>query len=136
MTSLFPALPIGSALLCLVVGCGTRSEYLPVEGQVFYKDQPLPNGTVVFQPADGPPSVGKTTDDGTFKMEPNDRMKGARIGLNKVRISARVQPSNGESEVALGRLITPERYATFESSGLTAEVKPDGNEPFVFRLTD
>lgn len=136
MKSLFSTLPFGFALLCLVIGCNAKSEYLTVEGQVFYKDQPLPNGTVVFQPADGPPSVGKTAEDGTFKIEPMDRMKGARIGLNKVRISARVQPTNGESEVALGRLITPERYATFESSGLTAEVKSDGNEPFIFRLTD
>lgn len=130
------ALSSALAALCLTVGCGTKSEYLPVEGRVFYKDKPLANGTVVFQPADGPPSVGRTTDDGIFKIEPNDRIKGARIGLNKVRISARAQPANGESEVALGRLLTPERYATFESSGLTAEVKPDGNEPFVFRLTD
>lgn len=123
-------------VLCFTMGCGAKSDYLNVEGKVFYHDKPLANGTVVFQPADGPPSVAKTTDDGTFKIEPIDRMKGARIGLNKVRISARTQLTNGESEAALGRLITPERYATFESSGLTADVKPDGNEPFVFRLTD
>lgn len=124
------------ASLCAMIGCEASSDYLTVEGQVFYKEKPLAGATVVFQPADGPPSFGKSDGDGTFKIEPNDRMKGARIGLNKVRISARVQPTNGESEVALGRLITPERYATFESSGLTAEVKPAGNEPFVFRLAD
>lgn len=124
------------ATLCVALGCGENLDYVPVEGKVLYKEKPLANAAVVLQPADGPPSFGKTTEDGTFKIEPTDRMQGARIGLNKVRISARAQPTNGESEVALGRLITPERYATFESSGLTAEVKPDGNEPFVFRLTD
>ena len=132
----FQSLTSTIATLCLTLGCGASSDYIPVEGQVLYKEKPLANATVVFQPADGPPSFGKSAEDGAFKIEPNDRMKGARIGLNKVRISARVQPTGGESEVALGRLITPERYATFESSGITAEVKPDGNEPFVFRLTD
>jgi hypothetical protein len=71
-----------------------------------------------------------------MKLETPGREAGARIGVNKVRIASRETPAGGDTEMALGKSLIPERYGNFESSGLTAEVKPDGNEPFVFRLTD
>ena len=48
----------------LVAGC-SKSELVPVEGQVFYKDQPLTSGVVMFQPAAGPPARGDIQPDGS-----------------------------------------------------------------------
>lgn len=89
----------------------------------------------MFQPPNGPPARADVVA-GAFKLETPGREAGARIGLNKVRIASRATPAGGDAEMALGKSLIPERYGNFESSGLTAEVKPDGNEPFVFRLTD
>lgn len=116
-------------------GCSRPAEFVPIEGQVFYKDKPLTNGVIMFQPSKGPAARADIVA-GVYKLETPGREAGARIGLNKVRIASRETPSNGDAELALGKSLIPERYGTFESSGLTADVKPDGNEPFVFRLID
>jgi hypothetical protein len=121
--------------ILLVAGC-SKSELVPVEGQVFYKNQPLTSGVVMFQPAAGPPARGDIQPDGRFTLSTPDRGDGARVGENKVRVSSRAKPPGGDAEIALGKPLIPERYELFDSSGLTAEVKEAGNEPFVFRLVD
>lgn len=122
-------------LAAISAGCSNPAEFVPVEGQVFYKEQPLASGVIMFQPPNGPPARADVVA-GAFKLETPGREAGARIGLNKVRIASRATPAGGDAEMALGKSLIPERYGNFESSGLTAEVKPDGNEPFVFRLFD
>ena len=119
----------------LVAGC-SESDYAAVRGQVFYNDQPLSQGVVMFQPANGPPARGAIQPDGTFELEMLGNGKGARIGTNRVRISAREEPKNQYGEIGLGRRLIPARYDDITTSGLTAEVNPENNEPFVFRLTD
>jgi hypothetical protein len=119
----------------LVAGGCAKSEYVPARGQVYYNDKPLATGVVMFQPSDGPPARGTIQTDGTFELTTPGRAAGARIGNNRVRIASReVHPEAGE--VALGRNLIPERYNDFVTSGLTAEVKPTDNDPFVFRLKD
>jgi hypothetical protein len=115
-------------------GC-TKSEFVRVEGQVLFNEQPLSRGVIMFQPPQGPPSRSDVVD-GAFRIESLDGAEGARVGLNKVRIASREASAGGDAEIALGRSRIPERYGDFESSELTAEVRPNGNEPFVFRLHD
>ena len=128
------ALILLATLAGLSTGC-SESEFVPVEGQVLFKDKPLASGVIMFQPANGPPSRSDITA-GAFKLTTLDGQQGARIGLNKVRIASRATPQGSDAELALGKSLIPERYAHFDSSELTAEVKPEVNEPFVFRLED
>jgi hypothetical protein len=70
-------------------------------------------------------------------FEPGD---GAVVGQHKVRItcyeSQRDPAARGPGEQSLGRLLIPLRYTLFDQSGLTAEVRADRTEPFVFELSD
>ena len=120
--------------LTLLGGCTAEPDYVPAKGHVFYKGSPLTSGVVMFQPTNGPPATGLIQSDGTFELTTPGRAEGARIGPNAVRISSRQAPRNQTTEIALGPLLIPEQYTDFTSSGLTAEVKPQNNEPFVFRL--
>jgi hypothetical protein len=112
------------------------SEFVPVRGQVLYKDKPLSSGVVMFQPENGPPARGNIQADGTFELTTIGRAGGARVGSNKVRIASRGTGKNNGGEVALGSSQIPERYNDISTSGLTVEVKSTSNDPFVFRLTD
>jgi hypothetical protein len=137
MARQFLLVPLFGALIPLIAGCAnSEPEYVPVRGQVLYRDKPLTSGVVMFQPSHGPPARGTIQSDGAFDLTTPGRADGARIGLNHVRISSREAPAEKGGEIAMGRLLIPDRYADFASSGLTAEVKPAGNEPFVFHLTD
>lgn len=135
MNRLYSAFLAGCVAAAISAGCSKPAEFVPVEGQVFFKEQPLASGVIMFQPPNGPPARADVVA-GVFKLETPGREAGARIGLNKVRIASRATPAGGDAEMALGKSLIPERYGNFESSGLTAEVKSDGNEPFVFRLSD
>ena len=120
--------------LTLLGGCTAEPDYVPAGGHVFYNGSPLTSGVVMFQPTNGPPAIGLIQSDGTFELRTPGRGDGARIGPNAVRISSREASRDQSTEIALGPLLIPERYTDFTSSGLTAEVKPQSNEPFIFRL--
>jgi hypothetical protein len=128
------ALALLAAAFGIASGC-SKSEFVPIEGQVLYKDQPLASGVIMFQPPNGPPARSDIVN-GAFKIESLDGEPGARIGLNRVRIASRAKPPGGDAEIALGKSQIPEKYEQFESSELTADVKPTGNEPFEFKLHD
>jgi len=130
-------LVLGTSIL---VGCDSGPPVAPVQGKVLYNGEPLPFGSVTFQPSSGQPAKGEIQPDGTFTLStfaPND---GAIVGTHKVRIACytsqdpnRQQPTGGEQ--SLGQLLIPREYTMFDTSKLTAEVKPEGNEPLVFELT-
>jgi hypothetical protein len=124
-----------ATVFALVAGCADK-EFTPVRGQVFYNDKPLTNGVVMFQPPFGPPARGTIQPDGTFELTTLGKGNGARPGINQVRVSSREEPPTQNDELKLGRLLIPERYTQFGDSGLTADVKAEDNEPFVFHLTD
>lgn len=90
----------------------------------------------------GQPSQAEIQPDGTFTLSTYSANDGARIGLNRVAVYCyeSQNPSRASTrsagEQSLGKLLIPQRYAMFSTSGLTAEVLPDSNEPFVFELTD
>lgn len=126
---------LGLSLL-LIIGCSKTEEYAPISGKVFYNEKPLSSGVVMFQPPNGPPARGTIQSDGTFELKTMGQDFGARIGLNKVRVSCRESTAGGGREVGLGKLLTPKRYNDFTTSRLTAEVKAEGNEPFEFHLKD
>lgn len=124
------------SLLLFTGGCSNETDYVDVHGKVYYNDKPLTSGVIMFQPRNGPPARGTIQPDGSFQLNIIGKDVGARIGLNKVRIASRKPPVEGPLEPSLGPLITPKKYDSFVTSGLTAEVKAEGNEPFVFHLKD
>jgi hypothetical protein len=121
------------------VGCERGPKIVPVEGSVRFEGAPLRFGSVSFQPARGQPAIGHIQPDGTFRMTTFKLNDGATVGPNKVRITAyqSQDPANTPTagEQSLGKLLIPERYTFYDQSGLTADVKPSENQPFVFELT-
>jgi hypothetical protein len=131
------------AIACLVVGCGKSVEIAPIEGKVTYKGQPLKFGTVMFQPmSGGQPAQGLIQPDGSFKLSTHNAGEGARLGTNQVSVRCyeNQDPAKQGGQFgggqSLGRLLIPVKYTMASSSGLTVDVKAEGNEPVVLELTD
>ena len=123
----------------LLVGCDRGPQLVPVTGKVLYNGAPLEFGSVTFQPRSGQPAQGEIQSGGTFSLStfrPND---GAVIGSHKVRVacyeSQRPSATKSPGEQSLGKLLIPTKYTLFDQSGLTAEVRADDNQAFVFELT-
>lgn len=130
-----------SCLLLILGGCDKGPQVVPVTGTVFYNDEPLPFGSIMFQPVRGQPATGQIEEDGTFTMSSFRKGDGATVGRQKVRINCYSSQSPVEKakpvvgERSIGTLLIPRDYTSFDTSDLTAEVLSDGNEPFEFRLT-
>ena len=131
-----------AAAVVLMAGCGDGPHVVPVEGKVQFADgEPLPFGSVMFQPPAGKPARGIIQSDGTFEMTTETEGDGAVVGMNLVRITCTtsqdpaVQARSGDAPVMkLGESLIHERYSILGSSGLTADVKPSDNQPFVFTV--
>lgn len=145
MKSMMPVTKAGCCLFCFAVlvgtiGCDKGPALAPVKGTVIYEGQPLEFGSVMFQPENGWPARGKIQSDGTFELYTRKPGDGARIGPNKVRVACfEAQGPNFASAAAeetLGRLLIPERYTDFDTSGITVNVKPSGNDSVEIVLTD
>jgi hypothetical protein len=119
-------------LLTAILGCSRKHgmETAPVSGKVTYKGKPVPNGTVMFVPAEGPAATGEIGPDGSYRLTtyvPND---GAVLGSHKVSITALQDTGGGLPEQRSGTppSLLPPKYLSHDTSGLTAEVKPSDNQ--------
>ncbi|TWT85951.1 hypothetical protein Pla123a_07580 [Posidoniimonas polymericola] len=122
-------------LLIAAAGCSESGEYTPVSGTVYFDDQPLSSGVVMFQPPTGPMARSNIAADGGYSLQTLGEADGVRTGVSKVRVSARAASDGGSGEVGLGRLLVPERYTDFDQSGLTVDVSLDNPGPYDLRLT-
>jgi hypothetical protein len=123
----------------LLTGCGgPTSKYptAPVRGKVTYKSAPVPNGTVMFIPENGPTATGQIQQDGTYVLT-SDEANGAVLGSHKVVITALEDMTNvlPEQQSGLPKSIIPSKYSNDVSSGLTAQVA-DQDNVINFDLTD
>ena len=124
-----------------LVGCGKYDHLAPLTGKVLYNGRPLEFGTVNLRPVDGGEFTrGIIQSDGSFAMKTNDGTEGAAIGVNSVRVTCftgqrpGAAAQRGDEEASLGRSLIPHHYNQFSSSGLSVEVKPESNEPFVINI--
>ena len=112
---------------------------VPVSGQVLIDGKPLTHGEVRFIPDGARASIGTLDEHGRFTLTCFDGSDGAVPGTHRVEVAA--AESLNEKEV---RWHAPEKYASFETSGLTVEITGptddlvikliwDGEQPIVER---
>ncbi len=129
------------ALLVLGIGCQRGPQLAPVRGTVLYDGKPLQFGSVMFQPPSGQPARGVIQQDGSFQLSTFRLGDGAVVGMNQVRVACwegqrpAASGNAATGEVALGGSLIPKKYTSFENSGITIEVKPEGNDAVVIELT-
>jgi hypothetical protein len=119
----------------ILTGCGNDQALVPVSGSVFLDSRPLANATVIFHPADGRPSVGKTDEMGDFELSYIREEKGALIGKHSVSISTyqEADPDSENETIRQGAPeVVPSRYNA--RTTLTAEVVPGDTARFDFLL--
>jgi hypothetical protein len=133
--------------LVLVPGCpGAGDVNNSVNGKVTVGDKPA-SGSVVFLGPDNKEVMGAISPDGTYNI-PNPKK-----GLNKIAVKGTGMPALVQSGGKMpgikekdvpeqkdkmpdvgGGVDPPKKYESFESSGLTYEVKGSGKEPFDIKL--
>src|SRR6266446_1367046 len=110
-------------------GCDQGTPALaPVTGKVFFQNQPLPRGTIVFVPdADrgnnGPLAQGTIQAGGSYTVQTEGK-PGAAPGWYRVTVIAVEAPAAySTSRSSAPRSLVPERYRDPQLSDLTCEVK-------------
>lgn len=149
-------------LLALSAGCGqatdsNRPQTFPVSGTITQGGQPVEGATVSFRAADGSAgAVGVTDTSGNYTLTTFSAGDGAVAGDHKVTITKTDRPvveakSDGsvadtgdEPEEQQGtpsseergepKNLLPEKYASPETSDLTATVSESGENKFDFQI--
>ena len=127
--------------LCLA-GCGKPArELAPLTGKVTYAGKPLRFGAITIEHEYGQPARSRIGPDGTFSLSTHGEGEGAAVGKRRVRIACfegqdPARQTNPNTPVSLGRLLIPEKYTSFETSGIVIDVRPGKNEPVVLNLVD
>jgi len=107
----------------LAAGCKRNPRVVPVAGTVLYNGQPLPFGSVTFQPDKGQPAVGDVSS-GTFTLSsygPNDGAVPGKHGVAVVCYESQ-RPGFQAQGDSLGKLLIPLKYTRLGSSGLSADI--------------
>lgn len=118
------------ALPLVLVGC-RQSEYeSTVTGTVTLDGQPLDHGTVVFKPVGGMsnPATGAIDSKGQYFLE-TTKEEGLSPGEYNVSVSSyEIDPDRpiGERQMD-AKLLTPLKYASPQTSGLSYTVEPGAN---------
>ncbi len=116
--------PLLTLMLFATSGCRKGEQHLaPVHGTVYYRQQPLKGGTIVFIPdsdrgGKGPMARAEIKPDGTYTLNTGPD-NGCVPGWHRVTIRGSDQASQG-TPLALPR----DKYCDPETSGLSREVKP------------
>jgi hypothetical protein len=117
-------------MLTTVAGCAGSDLGAEVSGRVTLDGNPVGPGVVVFAPTNGNanPPEGAILPDGSYFLK-TSRDIGLRPGKYRVAVSVyesqNLQP--GERGTAPPKLVTPEKYASHETSGLEFDVASGDN---------
>jgi hypothetical protein len=120
-------------------GCGPRRELVPVHGRVLLDGQPLAFGGVSFQSESGQPATARIEPNGSFTLAVFGEGAGAVPGPSRVLVTCyegqRQSAADRDREPFLGKLLIPDRYTAYETSGLAIDVQPGMDLPVVLQLT-
>jgi hypothetical protein len=131
------------AIFCICFffpGCDHATPALaPVTGKVFFQNQPLPSGAIVFVPdADrgnnGPLAQGTIQPGGAYTVE-TDGQPGAYPGWYRVTVIAVENAGHYRTGTSAPRALVPEKYRDPQLSDLTCEVKEGQENSINFNLT-
>jgi len=111
-------------LLALLAAPGCRKgeqPLAPVHGTIYYKQQPLKGGTIVFVPDSdrgtrGPMAKAEIKPDGTYTLSTGPD-SGCVPGWHRITIKGSDQPAPGTT------LALPSHFCDPDTSGLSREVK-------------
>ena len=113
-----------------LIGCSDKPagiQFGKVKGVVTLDGEPLPEALVVFQPAEGRPSFGRTDSAGVYSLLYKGKDWGAVIGSHEVKITTENRFENEETgEVRVVKEMLPAIY--HQKTTLTAEVQAGENE--------
>jgi hypothetical protein len=120
----------------VTTGCGRPAyqlETAPVSGRVTLDGQPVTSGYVFVVPSKGRMAKGSIQPDGTFALTTYETGDGAQVGSHSVIVTPvpRDEGFSGPRE----RNPIPAKYARAQTSGLTLDVKPDGNSEVLLELS-
>ncbi|QDU37814.1 Nickel uptake substrate-specific transmembrane region [Maioricimonas rarisocia] len=129
-----------------------RPATYPVQGTVLYNGEPVADASVSFSSTGGDKSVGaagKTDDQGTFTLTTYEPGDGAVAGEHRVTVIKAVvegedpsyfdenSPNYGkEPPPTTTKYLVPKKYASFETSGLTATVSESSDNEITIELND
>lgn len=128
--------PVMAALLIgPIAGCSEsldRPKTFPVAGKVTYKGQPVPKGTITFQPDQGQASVGEIQPDGAYRLSTFGEGDGAVPGHYRVYVISNTADPNLMPGSSPGwkppKDLVPAKYGKAETSGLETTVSEDKKE--------
>lgn len=93
--SVFNSVAIAS--LFWLVGCGGTG-LAPVEGTVLLEGQPLADAEVIFKPDQGRPSVGRTDENGHYKLMYAQDAPGVAPGHHRVSIATFIEADDASDD--------------------------------------
>ena len=136
---------IACAGLLLFSGCfGGNSDLGSVTGTITIDGEPISYANVTFMPVQGRASIGRTDENGVYKLVYTVGQEGALIGNHKVIVRTKVvkEPNYGEKGAETkdpvrlkGRKeLLPKKYCDRNSTELTATVE-SGSNTIDFDLT-
>ena len=135
-------------LVLTASACSSGSPFAEVSGVVLLDGKPMPDAIVQFVPepdknTNGPPSGGKTDEEGRFRLQSEDKYAkgGAVVGFHRVVIRDKraIAPGRNRWEDPMKRPKTPPsrismRYAEVQRTPLRQEVKA-GSQTITLELT-
>jgi hypothetical protein len=123
------ATTISLATLLVLAGCSDgRLKTAPVKGTVTYNGKPVPQGSIMFQPEQGPVATANIKN-GSYSLKTYRNDDGAILGKHKVTVISLEDQSGRlpEQRNPLPPPIVPLQYSFPDKSGLTAQVKDEPN---------
>jgi hypothetical protein len=134
--------------LVIVAGCNSSNEgpsTYPVTGQVTLDGQPVAAADVAFLPStstpEAAPAQAVTDESGRFEVvslfdQGRTSKAGMTAGTYGIQVTQLKPPPPNAGLSQAPRNTLPQKYASPSTSGLSAKVVPDGENHFVFSLSN